>query len=276
MIVVDLVGDAHGQRRGARVAAIGSCRVTDPLEKLVEVGRAVRLWANVSYTPHTLREAQQAIRFARGEVDIPARFRPFIFHPPEQAEAHPDDRRLLETVDAFLVEACDRFHLRHGSHYFQVNHFIIGFVSKYGAALLPWYRALSLGRPITDAIVASALEELADRSAGERAFIETVLRHTRLEPIDVAGATAALGDVVFDRRKKWVVVSHFAVPGMSGTQMKDRRALAEILRQAATRHGVTMFDPSVMLERLGRASVLASGGRDIHHYDPDFIEGVGD
>ena len=86
----------------------------------------------------------------------------------------------------------------------------------------------------------------------------------------------ALDELMFDRAKQWTLVSHFVVPGMGGTQMKDRADLIDAVRQASSRHGVAMFDPSIILERHGRETVLASEGRDVYHYNPNFHETVAD
>ncbi|MEI6535677.1 MAG: hypothetical protein WCN98_10085, partial [Verrucomicrobiaceae bacterium] len=56
----------------------------------------------------------------------------------------------------------------------------------------------------------------------------------------------------------------------------ERTELIEILQQATAHHGVTMFDPSVVLQRYGRESVLASEGKDIYHFHENFYEVVGD
>ncbi|MBY0320964.1 MAG: hypothetical protein K2X72_19740 [Reyranella sp.] len=272
----DLVGDAHGQRGGTRIAVIGSCRVHEPFETLANLGRAVRVWANASSATHTFSEARQIIRYTRGEFDIPEALRPFIFFPPQLPPRTATDKRILETADVVFVEVSELWQISHEPYSFQVNFFYKEFVSKYGGPLLPWYRAFSLRQPIGDDIINDALGKLADRGADELALIERVLRQTRLNSPDVDTATTILDDIMFDRTKKWVFVSHFVVPGLAGTQMKDRAQLIDIVRQAAERRGAVMFDPSIILEERGREAALASGGRDIYHYNPDIYEPVAD
>lgn len=274
MRVFDLVGGAGGQRAGTRIAVIGSCRVHDPFETLADKGRAVRVWANASSATHTFGEARQIVRYTRGEIDIPEPLRPFIFHPPEPPPRSATEKRILETVDAVFVEVSELRQISHDPYYFQANFFYRDFVSKYGGPLLPWYRAFSLGQQIGDDIVAAALEKLADRGVDERAMIERVLRHTRLTSPDPQSAAAMLDDIVFDRSKQWTLVSHFVVPGLAGTQMRDRAQLIDVVRQAAALRGISMFDPSVILERHGREVALAADGRDIYHYNKVIYEEV--
>ena len=276
MRVFDLVGDANGQRAGTRIAVIGSCRVHEPFETLANNGRAVRVWANASSATHTFGEAQQIVRYTRGEIDVPEALRPYIFFPWELPPRSATERRILETVDSVFVEVSELRQISYDPYFFQANFFYREFVSKYGGPLLPWYRAFSLGQPIGDDLVAEAMEKLADRSADERATIEKVLRSTRIESPDVEAAVAMLDDIMFDRTKHWTLVSHFVVPGMGGTQMKDRVQLIDIVRQAAALRGVAMFDPSVVLEQHGREAVLANGGRDIYHFNPEIYEPVAD
>ena len=276
MRVFDLVGGTHGQQSGTRVGVIGSCRVHDPFETLADAGRAVRVWANPSSATHTFGEALQITRFTRGECDIPQVLRPLIFHPPEIAERTPVDKRILDSVDAVFVEISELRHISCESYYFQGNFFYREFVSKYGGPLLPWYRAFSLGQPIRDEIVLEAMQKLADRSADERVMIEKILRGTQLKIPDVDTVAAMLDGIMFDRTKRWILVSHFIVPELGGTQMKDRAKLIDVVRQAAARLGAAMFDPTVIIEERGRVAALASEGRDIYHYNRDIYEDVAD
>lgn len=250
---------------------IGSCRVNDPFEVLAESGRAVRVWANIQSAPHTFGEVRQIVKFTLGEFEIPREFQPFVFHPSEPEPVRtPAVKRILETVDTVFIEVCELRELRHDPYYFQVNHFYREFVSKYGAALLPWYRAFSLGEAITEELVAGALEKLSDRGPEERKFIEAVLRKTQLKPTTVEAALEAFKDIRFDDAKQWVLVSHFLVPGLGGTQMKDRAESIEMVRKVAAQNSVAMYDPSELLVRHGRQVALASEGRDIYHYHSDF------
>jgi hypothetical protein len=274
MRVFDLVGGAHGQRPGTRVAVIGSCRVYDPFEELANLGRAVRVWANASSATHSFGEAQQSVRYTRGEIDIPEKLAPFIFEPPVLPARTAAGRRILNSVDTVFVEICDLRQIWYEPYYFQANCFYTAFVSKFGAPLLPWYRVLASGTAVSDEMVATALAKLTDRSAEDRALVESVMRQTRIKSVDADLAAIALDELMFDRAKQWVLVSHFVVPGLAGTQMQDRVELIDVVGQAASRNKVTMFDPSVLLTRHGREVALASEGGDIYHYNPDFNETV--
>jgi hypothetical protein len=245
--------------------------VNDPFEMLAETGRALRIWANVQSAPLTFGEARQIVKFTLGSLDIPQEFQRFVFHPPEPEPFRtPRDKRILETVDTVFVEISERQELIHDRYCFQINYFFREFVSKYGGPLLPWYRALSLKEPITEDLVMGALEKLRDRDPEELKFIEMVLCRTRLSAIDVETATQTFEDIRYGRPKQWVLVSHFVVPGLGGTQMKDRAEVIDLVRAVAVRNSIAMYDPTDLLTRHGREAALASEGRDIYHYRREF------
>lgn len=277
MRVFDVVDGVRRQHAGRRVAVIGSCRVLDPFECLADKGRAVRVWANDHSATHTFGEARQIIKITLDEMDIPQPLRPLVFHSPETLPVRTAaDKRILESVDVVIVEISERREFFHDPYYFQANLFYREFVSKYGAPLLPWYRAFSSGEPIGEELIETALEQFSALEVNEQRLVERVLRQTRMKLSDLDAALAMFNDIMFNREKRWILVSHFVVPGLGGTQMKDRTELIEVVRQVASHHGATLFDPSELLARHGKEVALASDGRDIYHYNRDFNITVAD
>jgi hypothetical protein len=276
MRVSDMIERGRGSERSARVAVIGTCRVHDPFERLVSLGRAMPVWANPHSVTHTLGETKQIIDYTLGRIEIPSVLRSFIFDSPNPPPLAPVGRRILESADTVIVEIADLRQVRYQSFYFHLNFFWTSFVSRYGAPVLDWNRAFSRGESISDDTVAATLAKLGDLSPDELAFAETVLRNTMLQRLDVDSMASAIEDTLFDRSKRWVFVSHFVVPGMSGAQMRDRAELVDTLRQATSRRGLSIFDPTPLIVRHGLEVSLAKNGSDIYHYNPAFNEVVAD
>lgn len=274
MRIYDLVGGIRGQRAGHRVAVIGTCRVYGAFEALEASGRVLPVWSNIGTITHTLQEAGQLLRHTRGELEITGPMRALIFNADPVRAA--SDARMLDSIDTVFVEVSDQRQISHEAFYLNGNRFYDNFISKYGAPMLPWYRALIASR-IDDDLVASVMEKLADRSDEERQWIETILSRTRMKlSQDVDAAASVLDEVMFDRRKQWVLVSQFLVPGVGGTHMDDRARSNDIVQEIGARKGLAVFNPSELVARHGPKVALASEGRDIYHYNPAFNETVAD
>jgi hypothetical protein len=251
--------------------------VHDPFEALGAAGKLAKVWANHLAVSYTFGEACQALQWNLGERTIPAELLSFIFDDPTQLPAiEPQQRRVLESVDVFIIEISELRQIRYRDFFFQIQVFMRNFISKHGAALLPWYRLFSTGQPVTKDVVQDALRRLVHLDAEKRAFVESILVETHLAPIDPESAKRAISTLAATCDARWLFVSHFVVPGMSGTLMLDRTKLREILRAATEECSVGFFDPSSMVGRYGRKTALANAGADIYHYNPDFQSMIGD
>lgn len=277
MRVFDVPKGYAGIGRQLRVAVHGSCRVHDPFEALAAAGKLAKVWANHLAVSYTFGEACQALQWNLGERAIPAELLPFIFDDPTRLPAiEAQNRRVIESVDVFIVEISELRQIRYRDFFFQIQVFMRNFVSRHGAALLPWYRLFSTGQPVTKDVVQEALGRLAHLDVEERAFVESILVETQLAAIDLESAKRAIASLAAICDAKWLFVSHFVVSGTSGTLMLDRTKLREILRTATEACSVAFFDPSQIVGRYGRKTALANAGTDIYHYNPDFQSMIGD
>lgn len=277
MRVFDVPKGYAGIGRQLRVAVHGSCRVHDPFEALAAAGKLTKVWANHLAVSYTFGEACQALQWSLGERAIPAELLPFIFDDPARLPAiEPQQLRVLESVDVFIAEISELRQIRYRDFFFQIQVFMRNFVSRHGTALLPWYRLFSTGQPATRDVVQEALCHLAHLDAEERSFVESIMVETQLAAIDPESAKRAIATLAATCDARWLFVSHFVVPGMSGTLMLDRSKLREILRAATEECNVGFFDPSQMVGRYGRGMALANAGADIYHYNPDFQSKIGD
>lgn len=108
----------------------------------------------------------------------------------------------------------------------------------------------------------------------ERELTASILREARLEVMDVEAAKRAIVELTSGCPDRWTFVSHFVVPGLSGTLMEGRAELRAVLAEAARATGVGFFDPSEIVATYGRETVLAKRGGDIYHYNPDFQSAI--
>ena len=254
-----------------RVAVHGSCRVHDPFESLANNGQIIKVWANNYAVSYTLAEARQMLRFSVGEKAIPSSLLPFIFDNPSNAftiDAY--SRDVIRNVDAFVVEVSELRQVRYREFFFQIQVFMRNFVLKYGSALLPWYRAFSLSKPISEEIICDALSALPHAiTQEEKSLVESILREVRLEEVSIETTAQLIRQLRANGVKHWIFVSHFQVPGLAGTLMEDRGKLAEMMRRVTAECDVDFFNPTEVITHYGRQRMLANGGSDIYHYNPD-------
>ncbi len=277
MRIFDVPKGYRGAGRAMRVAVHGSCRVHDPFEALATAGTIIRVWANYLSTSFTLGEVHQMMQHCLGNSDISQPLLPFIFHDPDQLVPWTSaQRRILDDVDVFIIEVSDLRQVRYRNTYFQLQNFIRNFLSRHGSALSQWYRSFSTGAPISDDLVEKALSEMPNLPASDRGLFESILRETRLEPVDVEGAKQIIEKIRFNPAAHWIFVSHFIVPGLSGRLMQDRLKLRETLREATQACDAGFFDPSDPVAKFGKEVALAKGGADIYHYDKAFESTIAD
>lgn len=276
MRIFDVPKGYCGIERPLRVGVHGTCRVHDPFEALAAAGNLITAWANDPSVSHTLGETRQALRHSLGIEVVPDSLLPFVFDEPDGLPRwEPKHRRTLESVDAFVIEVSELRQVRYRTFFFQIQAFVRNFVSRHGTSLLPWFTAFSSGKSIPEELVQQTLSNLS-RDEGDRRQIESILREAQLETLTAETARQAIDDMRRGFAARWLLVSHFSVPGDTGQLMRDRRQLSDTLRQAAEMCGVGFFDPTGLVRQYGRAAVLAKGGADIYHYDQGFNITVGE
>jgi len=222
---------------------------------------------------HTTGEASQNFDLAEGAVP-PGVILPFILQPAELPP--PGSADLLKSVDTFLVEVSDNREITAGDWILQSNFLTRHLIQKHAAALFPWWKeicSIGVARPET---VVAAVEKLRAGDAENLDELEQVLRFTRMTRQSPEETAAGVSELVKRADAKWIFVSHFVVPDDQGTVMEDRRRLVAAIREGASTANAEFFDPSVLIEKHGRATALAGNGADIFEYAEAFNEVVGD
>lgn len=276
MRIFDLPLGTPGKDKATRLAVVGSCRVHDPFEDVASAGRLERVWANPQAVTRTLGEAEQILRFTLNQIDILPEVRPFVFQSPDAVPSQrPSSSRLLQGIDLLVVEFCQIEELIYEGYFLQTDLFWQRFVSHYGAPLLPWYRMLTAGKVASKSIVEDAVQQLKIPE-DEQVFVQNILMKTQMRQTDIAWARDRIASIDAMVPSERIYVSHFLVPGETESAMRSRFLCRDILSTTAIPMGNKIFDPTGVVERLGRTQALARQGQDIYHYNPQIQHVVAD
>ncbi len=260
---------------GLRVMSLGSCRVRNPLAALARRGD-LRITAGGLQATHTAAEALQSLDIVNGLIRIPADLRRYVFN---SDDTPPLDRLRLALdggVDVVLLEVSDAQQFSFEGTLLQQNFLAQHFVRPHGGALLAWYRRLCFGNGVSEVVVRQSLERLRRKGFVADAAVEAFLRGVRLDRHAENHIVADLTAIKERSQARLAVIGSVAIPGENGDIMGDRRRLNRDLRKAAKSCGAQFYDPSRLLSRHGRSTVLASGGADIYEFAPEFYPVVGE
>lgn len=273
MLIVDLPRE-FGAGRSRRVCVLGSCRVKNPFSALTTPNRMNLVWRVQPFT-HTVPEAQQILDHASGQLDIADDLAPFVFGTETTPSPAEYPANLLDDVDTFVVEVATQQVLRFHDLAFQGALFNRAFLQRYGAPLLRWNRAVTLGHEVDANLLASTREALEADGFTVTPRLDDMLRNIRMEWQDAAVMAAQMRRLMFDPGRRWIFVSHIVVPGMAGKVMRDRAMLNQAVAEAAGAVGAECFDPTMIFARLPRKLLLDADGADIYEYAPKAFAHLG-
>lgn len=257
-----------------RVGIIGSCRSRNCFIKLGQAGRIANALLDRPLT-HSAPDAVQALAFFRGERSVPDFAAKYIFEKDRPAVGE-WTRDLVDSVDVFVVEVCERKYVRYRDWYFQLNYFNRQFVQEHAAHLLPWFRNFAQKKPADPALVDATIESLVKAGVAVTSEVRSILAETVLVEPDAGAIEGFLRQLTDRSQHRWILLSHFAIPGDEGAVMRDRRGLAADLAGIAQRLGMRFFDPTQFIVEHGRKHVLDADGADIYEWAPNFIATVGE
>lgn len=266
MLLVDLPR-ASQTERARRVCVLGSCRLRNPISALAYPDQMHLVLREPPFS-HTVAEAQQVLDYARGRIEIPAELAPFIYGTDQAPSTINYPRFLAEDVDIFVVEIATQLLVRYRDYVFQQNQFNRRFLQHYGAPLLKWNRALAARQPISEEIIQESLHALAEAGHEITPLLEDMLRNVRMEWQDATMMAEQMRRLMFDTGRRWIMVSHFVIPGDAGRIMKDRAALNIAVAAAAAEAGAEFFDPTQIFNFLPREILLDANGADVYEYAP--------
>jgi hypothetical protein len=272
MIIFDIPA-ASGRSR-LRAAALGSCRVRQPLTALTERGDLIPV-ATGLHKSHTARHALYLLEIVAGEVTIPDIALPYLF----DSGKTPRPRRLNEALnggaDLFILEVCSANQFFYWDTPLQEHLVAEKLVKPHGRALLSWYRDVCVRGAADEACVQDALVRLRD---GGFALdnMQELLRGVRLRRQGVEEIARDLEAMKARLGGDCLLVGPFAIAEAVGAMMTERRALIASVRAVASLCDVAMYDPSPFISNYGREVVLRANGRDLYHYATPFLPVVGE
>ena len=273
MLVADIPAASSGISH--RVLLLGSCRIRNPFLKLTSAGRGKYLFGAPPLS-HTSSEALQTLRYFGYELSIPEHCSRFIFENDSAPARSAFAASLIENADTIVIEVCDKNLVMYRDVVFQANYFARQFVQRYGRPILDWYREISRGNEPSEQTITATLDRLAEAGQVASEGVADVLRNTRMTQETPQLRRRNLKALMKDQTKRYVIVSHFVVPGEGGAIMSDRALLRDDLAELARETGAIFFDPGVLIAEAGREVALDAGGTDIYEYNPNFNIIIGD
>ena len=263
--------------RSAVVAAIGSCRIYQPLMSVFSNARLTMSFWPCSPFTYSPGESSQYFEFCRGLRQVPQWLWPYVFSDARVVAPTSAFREAVDRADLYVVEISTLDHLIFDQVVFNWNELGGKFVRGQGEALLHWWRELT-DRSMRKASPQSVERVLASRAnAGQETPPEVIelLTKIRFETLDAMSLREALSRITFDTSKKWTFVSHFNIASSGPEMLSDRLLLLEALREAAGALGHTVFDPTPVVERFDYRKALRGNGADKHHYTDGFNPEIG-
>ena len=208
-----------------RILVHGTCRVHDPFESLAASGRARKVWASNQVVSYSLANAVQATEWYLGLRPVDAQWLDLMVDDPSKFLApEPAHRSLLQSVDVCVFEVSDLNQISLGSASLQTQVFTKNFISRYGGAILPWYRLFAAGSAVPEEVIEAVRARLRVPSE-EWEHVRTVLREARHEGVDVPDARRSMQRLATLIRADWLFLPHIVVPNVTGTLMAGRRRL---------------------------------------------------
>ena len=250
------------------VAPIGTCRIHTPLrDALGRYPIKLQLGRNYGFV-HTAAEALQQARFMLGQADIPADVQRLVFRPSNGEQAR---RGTHKPADLYMVELSSRKLLTIDGFPIQSN-YLVRYFSEFFAdrtrTRLFWSMAnidgLAERRAMLDQdpVFKSLNEDDRDLLARivKRDQTDEEIEQEMRQLIELLG------------RDKVVFVTHVNATTPDNVTIEQRAQLIAAVTAAAQRTGVSCYDPTPLMNKIGQADAMENGGLDLTHYTPVFAE----
>ena len=271
MIVVDIPSATGGGR--IRTAALGSCRVHQPMHALAESGEIMSV-ATGLHKSHTACHALYLLKIVAAEVTVPPVALPYLFN----NGIMPRPRNLRDAAkngaDVLILEVCSANQFFYGDTPLQEHLVADKLVKPYGRALLGWYRQVCLSGVADEPCIQTSLTNLRDGGL-EFENMEALLRGVRLRRQSVQDISRDLTEMGERLGAACLLVGPISIEDRRGALMTERRALMDRIEAAGAECNVPTFDPSPLVSQFGREFALAGNGRDVYHYSRAFMPVIG-
>lgn len=248
-----------------RVTPLGTCRISNPLRRLAEVGAVELNLDRIFGYVHSTPEILQQIRFLEGEFVLPPELVKYI----GPNANHVRCRRSHETSQVYFVEISSRKVFRIGGVAIQSNHLARVLRSIVGTEdTTNFFLFLADGSR-------AAIEEILGRHAEAMDDTDREL----LRGVSVVRQTSAelSADIAIIREmlpEKAVLVTHVGVKLADGRPLADRDELISEIEDIASGLGIPVYNPTVDLNVIGQVNAMDRDGADLAHYSPHFEQVV--
>ncbi|WP_417512852.1 hypothetical protein [Minwuia sp.] len=273
MLIASVENQTGNNHAPIRFGVIGTCRVHNPMRSLIDQGRAEMIWREFNAFTHGPMEALQYLRFARGDVQVPDPFAPFIFRTDRAPDVESRLADIMKTLDFLIVEISSFARLRCGMYEFQQNYFSENFVRKGGVDFLSWWRDVTQRK---DTVSETADELIGKRRDDLKPSDEEIIRTLTFEELADDVFVAGIRKVADYSGLPIILVPHFSFDDEDNAISNQRTRNRRLVEQVASETGHACFDPSPHLMAYGRKKALKNEGRDLYHYSPEFDAHIAD
>lgn len=254
------------------VRPIGSCRLFTPLKRVRGIfGFRLETIRDYGFT-HTSSEALQALRFIRGEIDLPSELLPLIARAPDTKGLFADP--VTSQPDIYVIEISSVKQMRIGEWNLQLNYLTRHFADFFAdSKRKKTYNKLSRPNHLVERNEWLATQPAYLALAREdQELLSAIEIHMQDEDEIIADLEAILeradGTPV-------VIQTHVDAKSLDGAPLKTRRAVMQTVTNAAGFFELPLFDPSPFMYEVGQNVAMEKQGRDLTHFAPAFAEQLG-
>ena len=251
---------------------IGSCRLFTPLKSVREVFDITIQGSRHYGFTHSSAEALQALRFIRGEIDLPAELLPLVARSADTRGL--GDEPSCEDADVVVIEICSAKNVTIGDCSLQLNytkrHFADFFADSQRNAR---FNRLSGEEDAAERDAWLKKEPTFQALSPQDRELLSAMRISMLEEDEIVRDLQAIRELIGHDRIVLQTHVNALTPGRQPLQQRVNVIAA--VKRAGARLGHPVFDPSGLMAEFGQMLAMGKGGADLTHFSPRFAERVG-
>ena len=249
------------------ITPIGSCRITNPLREAAHrFDFTLNMDGVYGYT-HSSAEALQQLKYFQGEFAPSEFLRPILCGQAVKVKSELGLRS--KKSDLYLVELSAAKVLFVGSEYVQSNYVSVFFADFFSDAVRARkFWSLSKmdgdkGKEKEDFLKSEAVFQKMSPEK-QRLLHDLTYRLCSEEELksDMLEISKRVDNVVF--------ITHCNGCSPDGDLLKSRSEWIELVKKVGLETGLTVFDPTELMERMGQSKAFEKEGLDLTHYTPAF------
>ncbi|CAM5762038.1 hypothetical protein LMIY3S_00339 [Labrys miyagiensis] len=252
------------------ILVLGSCRVHRPMEEIAATGRCGYQDGGSRAYLHSVSEAVQRLLWIRGECHVPDEMAQYVFSTVTTPRLAANAAKELCKCDFLLVEVASEKELVCQGLYLQLNYLHRHLLSPLGDGGRTWWRELVTKGSASPATVNGLVTSEQFAEAGFGKADAAILRDTRCQTADKAALHEDLAQLKRLWGKPMAIVTHVGLPLQDGRILKSREAFILRVKETAQELDIPAFEPSGLIQQVGRTRALERQGADLDHYDPGF------